>query len=173
MNIIIEGPDNSGKSTLVSFLAERFPVYNAQTSGGPEQEPGELKSRVEGYLQKTHILFDRHPCVSDPLYSKFRSHDCTIPQHYIDSFYRQNNFYLYCRGRDLGDHVIKPHETEEHVAMVNQHHGLICELYDDWALKNATLIYRIGDNMDGLYEMIKASIMHDHRSYLNGDTSAV
>ena len=162
MNIIIEGPDNSGKSTLLAFLAEELPVYKIQTSGGPEQEPGELVERVRRYMQMTHTIFDRHPCISDPIYSIFRDTDCVIPQSMIDSFDRSNTFMIYCKRRGLGEHVIKPHETAEHVAMVEANHERICDAYEEWALRRANLIYRVGDNMGMIHAMIKAAIQYDH-----------
>lgn len=60
-------------------------------------------------------------------------------------FNRQPKVIIYCRGGNLDSHNVKEHDTPDHVAMISAHQALICELYDRWALANAHIVYRIGD----------------------------
>lgn len=69
--IIIEGPDGSGKSTLAQQLAAslNLPVHH---SGGPAKSPEEILERQRRMNQRLYqgdvLIFDRAPCVSDPIY---------------------------------------------------------------------------------------------------------
>ena len=71
-SIIVEGPDGSGKSTLVRRLLERTPYLRkaprACTSmGGPCSDPESVRYIEESVLWD-NVIFDRHPCISGPVY---------------------------------------------------------------------------------------------------------
>src|SRR5678816_3700544 len=64
--------DNSGKSTLVAFLASalKCPI---QASEGPPKYEGEMETRLARYAELPHdTIFDRHPIVSQSLYGSMR-----------------------------------------------------------------------------------------------------
>src|ERR1043166_7927791 len=66
--IVIEGMDNSGKSTLARVIADHMGLA-IQESEGPPRSADEINERVDRYssMRDTH-LFVRHPCVSNPIY---------------------------------------------------------------------------------------------------------
>jgi predicted HAD superfamily Cof-like phosphohydrolase len=143
-NIVVEGHDGTGKSTLVAYLSRRYsrPI---QHSEGPPKYPGEMHERVTKYLRYTNTLFDRHPCVSQPIYGTLRTHNQDIEPTLLKQFYDQDNIFIYCdptkHFRDT--HIKKEYEDPEHVkAVEDNYHGLL-SLYRAWAVGHADFIYRI------------------------------
>jgi adenylate kinase family enzyme len=69
--IIVEGPDGSGKSTLVAELAKalRLPVANRVVSESTEAMTN-LKTWTEDNVAKGFqpLIFDRHRLISEPIY---------------------------------------------------------------------------------------------------------
>jgi len=132
MNIIIEGPDGSGKSTLVQRIAQHVPLA-VQPGAGPEQHPGEIVERAWRYLRMDNRLFDRHPIISQPIYGSFRDDATVIPQELIDHLYRSKPLIIYCHGLAPGDHQVKDYDTEEHLAMIDANDQAIRDAYRKWA----------------------------------------
>ena len=150
MIIVIEGPDGSGKSTLALKLQKAL-SWPIQPSEGPEKYPGEIETRCQKYLSMDRTLFDRHPCVSQNIYGRYRGRLVTT-----GSFYTSNPFLIYCPGDGLlTGHVVKEHDSPEHLEMLDKHHHSICQDYDRWALARATWIQRKEDPTDRLIEAIK------------------
>jgi hypothetical protein len=89
-HIIVEGPDGSGKSTLINHLEDTLgiPVHHkASTSvGGPKQD---LATWVNDDLAVMRILikggigpqfiYDRHPIISEPIYGQVVRKDIQPP----------------------------------------------------------------------------------------------
>lgn len=73
-DVIVEGPDGAGKTTLIKQLTERFPVTvheRACTSeGGPVTELYEWTEKNLAELVHVHtpMLYDRHPGFSELVY---------------------------------------------------------------------------------------------------------
>lgn len=150
MDIIVEGPDGSGKSTLVKAIAD---LSGAHIIGGrgPERYPGEMEVRAQEYLDdmerriknKRHsftAVYDRHPCVSHPIYSRF-TNVSTISPNTIHRFYQLPIFLVYCEGfSELpDDHQTKAYDTPEHLKAIKDNHTKILEAYHQWALLRAHL----------------------------------
>lgn len=155
MNIIVEGPDNSGKTTLVSFLSSRLKLPTKH-SGGPSKYPGEVVSRAESYLSdSTQYIYDRHPCISQNIYAEATGVGELIQDSMLKRFYSSSDIIVFCRGRDdLAGHQMSTHSTPEYFERVKKVHHLICELYDDWALRHAHVCYRIGDDPERIADLI-------------------
>lgn len=155
MNIVLEGPDNSGKSTLARYLGERLqrPVIHSE---GPDKYPGEIDERVRRYERFENVLFDRHPCVSQAIYGRKRASAQLVHTDLIIRFYMSRPVFVYCREwQGLDGHVVKEHDTEEHLKSIAENHEWIVRQYERWAIDRAHVWYRVGDNMEQVYKMLK------------------
>ena len=152
MNIIIEGPDGSGKSTLVKHLGTLLPL-TIQLGDGPEKYPGEIVERAWRYLRMDNTLFDRHPIISQPIYGQFREGSTAIPQELIDHLYRTKPLIIYVHGV-AGPHEVKDYDTEEHVAMLGKFEDNIRNAYQEWAPGHASITYSVqGGDLDALTKL--------------------
>lgn len=156
MNIVLEGPDNSGKSTLARVLSEKLqrPIY---ASEGPEKYPGELIERIERYRGLNNVIFDRHPCISDPIYGMFRSQRSSLAGGYEARFYAEQPLLIYCDPLDRGmqGHVEKKHDTAEHIDLIMRHHHAILNMYRLWAIQRSHFIFRIGDDVGRIVRLAR------------------
>lgn len=149
-HVVLEGPDNGGKSTLAQYLSPRLQLP-IQHSGGPEQYPGEINTRVRKYLDyKQAHIFDRHPCISQEIYRTIRNtNNGEVDVGLIKEFYATQPLLIYCRPllTELGDNHIPKHnayDTEQHLREIKDHYSRLVVMYDAWALEKAHVIYRIG-----------------------------
>lgn len=151
MKIILEGPDNSGKSTLAKYLNE-FLGFTLIHSGGPSKYPGEVVERSKRFNEmKGPIIFDRHPCVSQNLYAEALGEGERVPEDVIAEFMGQKPFIIYCRNEgSLDGHQMSEHSSPEYFDKVQENLLRLCKDYDEWALSNANMVYRIGDSMKDL-----------------------
>lgn len=144
MNIILEGPDNSGKSTLAAHIAH---VLNWPTvhSTGPASSPAAFDERARAFLGRDQVIFDRHCIVSERIYGAVRGQVMIDPD-LEDLFRLSSKIVVYCRSTDeLEGHVIKPHDTQEHLSLIARQRRQILHLYDQWALSTAHIIHRKGE----------------------------
>lgn len=158
MNIIVEGPDGAGKSTLVALIANSLD-WEIAVSPGPTQNERDFNERARNALACQCMVFDRHPIVSERIYGRIRGNVMTDPMH-EQAFYVQNNVLIYYRGHedDLLNHKTKEHDSEQHLKLVFARHATICKEYDRWALERAHLIYRRGESKPHLLELIKGRL---------------
>ena len=150
MVIVIEGIDNSGKSTLARLVA-RYCGMALIESEGPPRYPGEIDERVKRYALHRNTVFVRHPCVSQVIYGKMRSEQGSIDPELVQAFYKDWPLLIYCDplDRGLGEHVIKPEvDKPEHLEKLERNYDLLLAEYRSWAVRHATLCYRIGDSME-------------------------
>lgn len=157
MNIIIEGPDNSGKSTLVKTIASRTGM-TIQAGEGPEKYPGEIVERTRRYLKLQGRLFDRHPAISQNIYGRFREGATMIPDELLQEFYSQGNLIIFCSSVDVGAHELKDYDTPTHVKMVEDNKQAIEEAYRFWAGVRADIRYQVGDDLELLFFAIREFI---------------
>lgn len=162
MQIILEGVDASGKSTLAKELLRRLPGYAYRPSEGPEKEQGEILKRIKRYNENfpSHVVFDRHPIISHPIYSRTVDWMSDIPFTWTRDFYSRPQLIVYCqpteRGFDAHEEV-EGVDTAEHLAMVKQQYTRLLADYNDWALRRAHMVYRCGENFDAtIHRIVKA-----------------
>lgn len=162
MIIVVEGIDNSGKSTLASYLSYALGM-SIQESEGPPKYPGEMAQRLAQYAEFGHIIFDRHPVISQPIYGEMRQDTYageTITDEQRNHFYDSGPIIIYCDpiARDLDGH--KHHEgvdTPEHLLQIKKNYDRLLSLYRAWAVMRAHLLYRIGDSQTDIYRRIRQS----------------
>jgi len=135
MAIILEGPDNAGKTTLSNLLSDKLklPVFH---SGGPPKNNSHAKvcCDLQNSLAHTNCVLDRITSISQQVYAN-RLNDpmlldeleklCNIP----------TNIIVYCRPSneklmDFSTHTVEEHDTEDHMAYVIENHQNIVSIYD-------------------------------------------
>lgn len=169
--IVVEGVDNSGKSTLVDYIVgiTHWPV---QRSEGPPKYPGEQNERVRRYMGlPRNIIFDRHPCVSQVIYGGMRSHHDVIDPNLIEEFYSLRPLFIYCDPleRGMAAHVFNPEtDTPQHLAEVERNYSHLLGHYRRWAWTHANIVYRIGDPIDRVLYQIAGVVCTTGRWKING-----
>jgi protein tyrosine phosphatase (PTP) superfamily phosphohydrolase (DUF442 family) len=153
--IVIEGMDNSGKSTLGVHLAE-YLGWQIQESEGPPRSDEEINQRVDRYTLLKQTVFVRHPVTSNAIYGQVREEGDPITFDRQIAFYERQPILVYCDAgtRGLESHIVKGHDTEKHLDDITQHYHRLLYLYRLWAAEKAHFIYRIGDDMELLIRMI-------------------
>lgn len=137
--IILEGPDNSGKSTLANALADMFGYKVVHPGGAPKNLTDEVNMMInQRLLAEQNIIHDRVTCLSQPVYNTLRGEFNTNRKYmpYIRQFENDANVVIiYCRPPNelvlkMDGHEHKPHETAEHFQLVQQNQRLFVAAYD-------------------------------------------
>lgn len=139
--VIVEGPDGAGKSTLIQNLIALGGFVSAHT-GGPPRDKQDLEDKLAKVTASLDaaghniLVLDRHPAVSDPIYSKVTgSRSFATPGGLGEQVGALNPIFVYCRGsadsmRKNISKSPKAHKPSEHLLKVLQSHGEIVKLYD-------------------------------------------
>lgn len=163
MNIIIEGCDGAGKSTLARKLATGLDMVY-QPSEGPGKSNEELNSRIQRYAEFQNTIFDRHPCVSQVIYNKFREGAMIELANYLH-FQKQleRTLVIYCTDADFEAQTFKAHDTPEHIQLMRDNFAALHKQYDLWAVRHAHIIYHKFMPVSLIEEMATAwwTIMED------------
>jgi len=158
--IIVEGVDNSGKSTLVNYLASVLdcPV---QGSEGPPQYEGEMNDRLARYSHlPANTIFDRHPIISQTIYGTMRSHHDAFQPEWLEWLYGEiKPTIIYCDPleRGLEGHRRNTVDTDEHLKQIETGYSLLLSHYRRWALQHAHIFYRIGDDKNRILNFLDPS----------------
>lgn len=154
--IVIEGMDNSGKSTLAQSMADCMGL-TVQESEGPPLSVQEINDRVDRYEHLEGRLFVRHPVISNAIYGKFRPEGNPITPGRAMAFYDAKPILIYCDAgaRGYEGHELKPHDTERHQQLLAEKQLELLNEYRLWAAQHAHFVYRIGDDMDRLIAAVK------------------
>jgi hypothetical protein len=157
--VVLEGPDGGGKTTLAELLCKTL-GYEHVRSEGPEKQPGEIDERIERYFYeygvRQNVLFDRHPCVSQLAYSLI--HAQTAPNdRLIRRFYADRPLIIYCRPdpEKVTHTSTGAWDTPDYMKKVDESYSLLLEWYDAWAVGKAHYIYRIGEPVKPIEDLIK------------------
>lgn len=153
--IVIEGMDNSGKSTLAREMADYMELI-VQESEGPPLSDEEINERVDKYADMEGRLFVRHPVVSNAIYGLFRPEGNPITPGRTMLFYEAKPILIYCDAGDRGyeGHELKAHDTERHQKLLSENQQNLLREYRLWAAQYAHFVYRIGDDMDQLISTV-------------------
>lgn len=159
--IIIEGVDNAGKSVLANYIGDALGLH-IQVSEGPSREPGEMNKRIRHYLDRPHLmLFDRFPAISNPLYDQAtgRKPDVIDPTLIVE-LYARRPVIVYCDPLDRGMQGHRERagvDTEEHLRQVHAGYEKLLLLYRAWAIRHALIVYRIGDSMARVSDIVRTA----------------
>lgn len=152
--IVIEGMDNSGKSTLAAELADYMGLI-VQESEGPPLSDEEINERVDKYAAMPNRLFVRHPVISNAIYGLFRPEGNPITPGRAMEFYDNKPILIYCDAqRGYDGHKLKPHDTERHQKLLVENEADLLKQYRLWAAQHAHFVYRIGDDMQRLISTV-------------------
>ena len=154
--IVFEGVDNSGKSTLARAVASALSM-NVQESEGPPKYTGELYHRAHRYWGMDNTLFVRHPFVSQTIYRTIRGNGEGIKPEILKAFYDTRPLFIYCDPVDRGleGHIVKEGESSTHLLAIREKYEELLAHYRLWALKHAIIIYRIGDSINTVVDMVR------------------
>lgn len=142
MNIVLEGPDGGGKTQLAHILRDitRMTLVPGE---GPPKFPGEINERARRYIAMDNCIFDRHPCISQPIYGRLRRTDNEpIMLGTIHKFYDSRPLIIYCRTKEISlqNATFGVNENPEHVEAVRSRYAEICFAYDAWSIYHANMI---------------------------------
>jgi hypothetical protein len=163
VSVVIEGIDNSGKSTLAKYIAQHHLCPNIVESEGPPRYPGEINERISRYFrdQRPNLIYVRHPVVSQPIYNLGRMGKASVSSDEVsptlmEEFYRRKPTLIYCDPglRGLEGHQVKAGEDEDHLASISRNYNYLLLEYRRWALRHAHVIYRIGDDMERVAQFV-------------------
>jgi hypothetical protein len=157
--IVVEGMDNSGKSTLGLALAEHL-GWPIQESEGPPKSDEEINERVDRYMALPPTVFVRHPVTSNAIYGQVREEGDPITPGRQMLFYKRKPILVYCDAgsRGLDAHIRKAHDTDKHMDDITKNYEHLLKLYRLWAAQFAHYIYRIGDDADLLLSLINYQV---------------
>lgn len=165
MNIVVEGPDNSGKSTLIKVLARDL-NYKVVPSPGPCRSELDFIERYQHLRRVNNTIFDRHACVSEVIYGPLCGRgEAFINPLVLTAFYNDPPILIYCRGRDLAEHKVrKGVDTPEHLEAVYRNHAAICNRYEEWAKMCADVWYDVRDHLaqpgGNVYQAVASSTVY-------------
>lgn len=163
-SVVVEGIDNSGKSSLITKINAKLSLPLQPGEGPPR--PGEhINDRITKYRdahQGDVWLYDRHPVVSQPIYGKINPTVQLVAGHLTSEFYASKPVLVYCDplDRGLGQHVKRTGAGNEHIDTpeflegLTKRYDIMLSEYRLWAVRHADLVYRIGDDASELAKAI-------------------
>ena len=157
MAIIIEGMDATGKSTLAHLVASHFNLQ-VQESEGPARSLDEIAHRISRYRGMIDTIFVRHPCVSQNIYNVCRPNDPIVinPR----DFYELGHTFIYCAPAHQTQ-IPKAHEDPEFISAIERYRPDLIRLYNEWAIRHAHIIYRIGDDPRRVIDLLGHTVNPD------------
>lgn len=150
MHVVLEGPDNAGKSTLAKAIrteCNRVTYYHP--GGAPSDAHDEevcLTTQRNFFESSGQFLFDRVTCISQQVYNPNPSADearKAFAQHMVR---RPNMVVVYCRPpnetlMDVGNYTWRAEETEEHRQKIITRAAEFIARYDEVMLQVPTIFY--------------------------------
>ena len=148
--VIIEGPDNSGKTTLLNKLQVIHKLgYLAIPHRGPTDKYHDLYVNMEYILNRAirssskRYIVDRLPLISESIYGPLcRKRDLWVENfedklRFSKALTTLDPFIIYCRPPrekilNMNTHQVKDYDTKEHLAQVNKQKQNIIDAYDNY-----------------------------------------
>lgn len=146
--IIVEGPDGSGKSTLVHKLANAYPSQLIPSVGriGFKEQLNELDQMHLQSWRDTIFIRDRSFVYSEPVYSKALNYPTSwSDKELLERASELDHLVIYTRLDDVEQmkqnmvKSFKAHKSQEFMANVTAKYGTIVQEYDT-VLTNAAIV---------------------------------
>jgi hypothetical protein len=163
MNIVLEGPDHGGKTTLGNRLSKVMGLPLIQGEGPPKSND-EFHARVARCLAMDNVIFDRHPCISEGIYGPVMGRGSILKITEVRDFFASHPFIIYVRPTTHHlppSHKKHDHESQEHFDRLAGAHANICAAYDARMMNTAQYIYRRTDthfmelaHVGGLHQLL-------------------
>lgn len=137
--IVLEGPDNAGKSTLGKQLSERFGT-EVHHSSNPKMTYEQLRDKMFEIINdpRRDAIYDRVPLISEGVYGTIlrgtNRFNCHEGRGIWQLFAASKPLVIFCRPLDETINVgleFKPGEDPEHVEAVKKKHLTIAHAYDE------------------------------------------
>jgi adenylate kinase family enzyme len=179
MNVILEGPDNAGKTTLAEHLKSNVTGFTYYHPGGKPDDwaAEEAFMQIQHDLAATrdrHVL-DRVTCISQQVYNPDDDpddgRDPIRSAHALLLTQLRNVVVIYCRPpnevlMDVGNFKWRPEESEEHRQKIISRQHEFVERYDRVMLSVPAIFYNWKDEAHAT--VIKTKLVQA----LNGDLGA-
>ena len=141
MIIILEGPDNAGKSTLAQKLSKDLKLEVVHPGGTKKNildiiTQCQNQAQVFGFSTELDFIFDRATCISNLIYRNEPEYDRVYGIYQGQLKTAKNVVIIYCRPsderlRNFDDHVTKDHEDESIVQHAKDNVDRIIDEYDN------------------------------------------
>lgn len=157
--LVVEGPDNAGKTTLAQYLAKKLKaIYiKGEYVGSTEQEVSQFHQWVLGSPRQRMVILDRHPTISDPIYAKAVRQDGTLITTRFAVECAVDLNVIYC-SVPISVLLAGLHEREQMVGVVENIQA-VHEAYEYW--------YRVASNLGGVpYQSIR---LYDYTKHAASD----
>lgn len=153
LRLILEGPDNAGKSTLARFLQDHVPhVVYMHPGGAPKDMAAEAKcveDQASFLLNNEFCILDRTTTISQRVYNP----DPTADRYRAEQLRRMQDLgalVVYCRPSTdqmmaVDKFLWKDYDTEEHKQKIIQRQHEFIQRYDEIMRRTAHVAYDFGD----------------------------
>lgn len=162
--IIVEGADNSGKSTLAKWLSNDLKLPLIHPGGSPKTNLELIQCVNTQWLNSSEdVIYDRVTCISDQMY-----------QHHADDARKRiltlefekmimllDVHIIYCRPPDsvifkFENHVKKEHDSPQFLEWLETEHENVVDRYDEFfnQYKEPNVI-RYNYVVDDYYKLLK------------------
>lgn len=167
MNIILEGPDGTGKSYFAKQLARSLHVPRIVLSQGPERYPGEINERIQQYFDEEKAshqyisIYDRHPCISQSIYAGL-DNGGIVSNELMTEFESRNYLIIYFQGnpQTIENQVRGEFDTRVFLEKLKKGYLEILQRYEDWAREHAHIYRRCRDDNKWIINAVKGAL-HD------------
>lgn len=130
-SIIVEGPDASGKSTLVTKLSEHYGIYSFRAGPKPvDREHAEICMIYQcSWLTKYPCVWDRFTGISNTCnLPPLEEDDVPIHAHYT-KVAMQNSVIVICTAQNLEEHEPAVYETEKDIEAMRKENQTVVNNY--------------------------------------------
>ncbi len=131
MIIIVEGMDNTGKTTLVEQLVKETGYDMVRSPGGP-QSLEDMIDKVETCLISDNIIYDRFPLISEEVYGPvLRGYSLwkfLRWREYFIQLLQLKPLFIYCRPG--GETILRTINQREQLEGVVERASVIIDIYD-------------------------------------------